>query len=217
MNLADALQAAAAGRFPPVDGGWSRSEPWRDGVEAAIAFTGHAVMAVGPDVSDHDLEELGVDGYGGAHHPRAIAALAGRGSIGVLDALLIGRGTGGKVSVLVPRDDLRTLPRAQHALALREDVQVLGTPDTAEATVVTLARGLAGLAELSLELDPNCPSMSGAALLDAALTHLPEGELVVACVSPGNARSLRLFLRTGFTPVGSVQLWQPERATETVS
>ena len=34
---------------------------------------------------------------------------------------------------------------------------------------------------------------------------------LVAAVAPGNARSLRLFLHVGFVPVGSVQLFRPER------
>ena len=33
----------------------------------------------------------------------------------------------------------------------------------------------------------------------------------LASVTPGNARSLRFFLRHGFVPLGSEQLWKPSR------
>ena len=88
VDLAVLLGEAADGRFPPVDGGVSRTGPWRDGVEAAVAFTGHAVLAVGEDVDDSALLRLGAHGYGGAHDPRLVTALVGEGEIGVLDVLL---------------------------------------------------------------------------------------------------------------------------------
>ena len=60
-----------------------------------MAFTGHAVLAVAPDVSDARIIELGANGLGGAHDPRLVAALAGPdGWIDSLDVLLAGRGTG---------------------------------------------------------------------------------------------------------------------------
>ena len=86
--LAGLLADAAEDRFPPADGGWRRVPPWRAGVEAVVAFTGHAVLAVADDVPDDRLRALGVDGLGGAHDPRVVTALAGPdGWIDVLDAL----------------------------------------------------------------------------------------------------------------------------------
>ena len=46
--LAGLISAAAAGRFPDADGGWQRMPPWRAGLEAVVAFTGHAVLAGSP-------------------------------------------------------------------------------------------------------------------------------------------------------------------------
>jgi hypothetical protein len=37
--------AAAAGDFPPVDGGWTVLPPLDDGLECSVAFTGHAYIA----------------------------------------------------------------------------------------------------------------------------------------------------------------------------
>ncbi len=56
--VATLLRDAAAGRFPAPDGGWHRVPPWRAGVGAVLAFTGHAVLAVGGDVRD-DMQVLG--------------------------------------------------------------------------------------------------------------------------------------------------------------
>jgi hypothetical protein len=63
------IAAAAAGRFPDPDGGWQRMPPWRAGLEAVAAFTGHAVLVVDPARPDRQLAALGADGLGGAHHP----------------------------------------------------------------------------------------------------------------------------------------------------
>lgn len=209
VDLEQVLRAAASDTFPTSDGAFSRATPWRDGVEAAIAFTGHAVLAVGDDVSDERLIGLGVHGLGGAHDARATVELAGRGEIGILDVLLVGHGTGGD-SALVERADLGRSHRAEHAAQWRDDIVVYGLPDPARSALATLGRGIAGLLELGLQADDG----SAGELLTGLLALVPDGEIVLASVSPGNARSLRFFLRHGFTPVGSVQLWHPEREAQ---
>jgi hypothetical protein len=75
--LARIITEALDDSYPQPDGRWRRVPPWRDGVEAVLAFTAHAVLAVAPDVSDERLAALGVDGYGGANHPRVLVDLAG--------------------------------------------------------------------------------------------------------------------------------------------
>ena len=209
--VARLIASYASGDVLPPDGSWQRVEPWRPHLEAVVAFTGRAVLAISPGVTDDELVALGVDGFGGAHDPRLIAALAGPGAwIDSLDALLVGRGTAtaGAPSRLVARPDLRTHPRARLAADLRDDVEVLGRPDDTDSTVVTLARGVGGLRELSLEVDPARRGGSGASLVHDALAAVPAGELVVAAVAPGNAASLRAVLSAGFTPVGSMQLFR---------
>src|SRR5580700_3920427 len=92
--LADLITAAAAGRFPAADGGWRRVPPWRPGLEASFAFTGHSVFAVAPDVTEQRLAALGADGFGGAQDPRLITALAGPGGwIDCLDLVMAGHGS----------------------------------------------------------------------------------------------------------------------------
>lgn len=211
VDLPRMLGEAAAGRFPEIDGGFSRAAPWRDGVEAAVAFTGHAVMVVGDDLPDERLQGLGVHGYGGAHDPRVTLALAGAGPVGVLDVLLVCRGTGGVRRVdhpaLVERSDLSATERARHAAEWRDDVRVLGLPQPSRTSMATLSRGIGGLPEVGL----HAGDVPGDVLLDGALALVPAGEVVLASVTPGNARSLRFFLRRGFVPVGSVQQWRPRR------
>lgn len=209
--LAEIIQDADAGRFPAADGGWSRVPTWRDGVEGIVCFTGHAVFALGSDVSHERIAELGADGFGGAAHPRLLSGLAGPdGWIGSQDALLAGHGTGaapGPETALVPRPDLSSHPRAQYAASIRDTPRTYGYPDPARSAVAILSTGLAGLTELSFELEPDRRGGGQATgLIRAALATLPAGELVVAAAAPGNAASLRALLAAGFTPLGSVQL-----------
>jgi hypothetical protein len=207
--LAEIIRDADAGRFPAADGGWSRVPPWRAsrGGEGIVCFTGHAVFALGSDVSHERIAELGADGFGGATHPRLLCGLTGPGGwIGTQDALLAGHGTGeGGEAALVPRPDLSSHPRAQYAASIRDTPTLYGYPD--RSALAILSTGLAGLTELSFELEPDRRGGGQAtALIRAALATLPAGELVVAAATPGNAASVRALLAAGFTPLGSVQL-----------
>jgi len=202
----------AVGRFPAPDGGWRRVPPWRPGLEAVISFTGHAVFAMAPDITDDRLASLGADGFGGAHDPRLISALAGPdGWIDALDMLMAARGTGraGLPARLVDRPDLAIHPRAGFAARLRDNPRVLGYPGPGRSALAIISRGIAGLTELSFELEPGRRGQGGGAGLAAdALTVIPSGQLVVAAVAPGNAASVRALLSAGFVPLGSLQLFR---------
>jgi len=210
--LAALISAAADGRFPDRDGGWRRVPPWRPGLEAIVSFTGHAVFALAPDIPDRVLVSLGADGFGGAHDPRLIAALAGPGDwIDCLDMLMAGRGTGraGVPPRLADRPDLATHPRARFAARIRDQAQPLGYPDRQRSALAVIGRGIAGLTELSFELEPSRRAEGhGAQLVSDALTAVPEGQLAVAAVAPGNAASVRALLSAGFVPLGSLQLFR---------
>lgn len=77
----------------------------------------------------------------------------------------------------------------RHALSLRRHVRVHGD----ERGLVTLAEGLAGRLEVSVETDAGRQGGAGAGrgLVLEALRLVPGGEPVFAAVSPGDARSLR--------------------------
>ena len=210
--LARLITAAAAGQFPDPDGGWQRVPPWRPGLEAIISFTGHAVFAVRPDIPDERLRSLGADGFGGAHDPRLISALAGPdGWIDCLDMLLAGRGTGrpGTPPRLVAGLTWLIIRGPGSPARIRDQARVLGYPDQARSALATLSRGLAGLTELSFELEPaRRGQRAGPDLVSAALTAVPAGQLTVAAAAPGNAASVRALLAAGFVPLGSVQLFR---------
>lgn len=224
--LARVLLAAAVGRFPPPDGRVEVVPPWRPEVRGVVSFTGRTYVAA-DGVGIGALLDLGADAFGGATGPAVLSRLAdsapggsGRpgdpggpggtvgGEVGCLDAVLVGRGRGG-AGPLVERPDLADHPRVLHARAWRDDVRVLGPrPGGPAEGLVTLSRGIAGLTEVSIEV-ATVGRGRGAALLADALTLVPYGDPVWACVAPGNVASLRLFLRSGFEPVASVQLVRP--------
>jgi GNAT superfamily N-acetyltransferase len=201
--LLELLLAAADGRFPPVDGEASIVPGLDGGLECSFGFTGHAVIATAlPAEAVHERKP---DGFGGALAPDFLRWLAGpTGSIGVIDATLAARGRGG--SSLPERPDLADHPRVRHAQSIRSDVRVYGD----ERGLVTLSRGLAGRPEISIEAAPAGQGRGwGRALLADALGLVPADEPVFAAVSPGNARSLRAFLASGFTPIGSEVILRP--------
>ena len=214
--LARLLREVASGRHPPQDGEWMRVSPWSPHLQAIISFTGHAVLAVSYDTSDARLQDLGVGGWGGVHSPRVICELAGScGWIDSLDVLLLalGRGAPAGDQPLVARPDLVRHPRAAHAKRVRQDVQVLGRRQD-RPDVVTLSRGVAGLREIGVEVEPDRRGRgNGTELVSMALDCIPEHEVVAATVAPGNAAGVRACLRAGFTPVGSIQLFsnRPEQ------
>jgi hypothetical protein len=199
------LQSAAAGRFPPVDGGVTVLPALAPGRECSVGFTGHAVVAT--DLAPAAVLARGPDGFGGSLAPDFLRWLAGTGDVGTIDVTLVGRGRGGP-GRLAPRPDLTDHPRARYAMAVRSEVEVFGD----ERGVVTLSRGLAGRPELSIEAVPEGQGRGvGRALLVDALSLVPSGAPVFAAVAPGNARSLRAFLAVGFVPVGSEVLIEPRR------
>ncbi|MFF1547708.1 hypothetical protein [Streptomyces sp. NPDC058291] len=205
--LLGALLDAAAGRFPPADGGVTVLPALPGGLECSVAFTGHAVVATALPAAQ--VRAHRPDGFGGSLSPDFLRALAGPGGwIGVVDATLAGRGAGGPAR-LRPLAGAEDHPRVRFARELRSDVRVFGD----ERGLVALAAGLAGRTELSVEL--HAPDDGGhgrgRALLGDALTLVPAGEPVFAAVAPGNARSLRAFLAAGFVPIGSEVLVRPDR------
>jgi GNAT superfamily N-acetyltransferase len=203
--LLNMLMAAADGRFPPIDGTVTVLPALGPGRECSVAFTGHAVVAT--DLPPAEVQTRKPDGFGGSLAPDFLRFLAGPlGTIGTIDATLVGRGTGG--DRLPPRPDLDDHPRVRIARSIRSGVRVFGD----ERGVVTLAHGLAGRPELSIEAAPAGQGRGiGRALLLDALSLVPAGAPVFAAVAPGNARSLRAFLALGFVPIGSEVLYEPVR------
>lgn len=198
--LLSLLHAAADNRFPPVDGSVTVLPQLANGFGCSVAFTGHAVVATAKSPDDIAAR---ADGFGGSMAPDFLRYLAGPGGfVGVIDVMLVARGTG--TSTLPIRTDADDHHRVRYARDVRTNVTVYGD----ERGLITLADGLAGRREISVEAaEPN--RGWGRALIAEGLGLVPEGELVFAAVSPGNARSLRTFLGLGFVPIGSEVLIKP--------
>lgn len=144
--LLDLFLDAARERFPAADGGVTVLPDLPGGLACSVAFTGHAVVATALST----VEVLGhrPDGFGGAMAPEFLRALAGpTGSIGTIDATLVRLGTGGAPR-LPPLANADGHPRVRYARGLRTDVRVFGD----DRGLVTVAAGLAGRTELSIEL-----------------------------------------------------------------
>lgn len=100
-------------------------------------------------------------------------------------------------------------PRAGFAARIRDQVRVLGYADPGRSALAVIGLGIAGLTELSFELEDGRRGQGGGTgLVRDALTAIPSGELVLAAVAPGNAASVRALLSAGFIPLGSVQLFR---------
>ncbi|MEO6126580.1 MAG: hypothetical protein ABIR32_23000 [Ilumatobacteraceae bacterium] len=191
------LDAAADGRFPAADGGVIYSPAFDDEREAVIGFTGHAVIA--SRLGSDRFADLQPDGFGAAYSPALLLRLAEGGTVGDIDVMLVGRGTG--IGSAIDRTDRwDDHNRARFARQLRRDVDVYGD----ERGFFTIGTGLAGRRELSIEIvDTLHGSGVGRTMITESLAALPAGELLYAGIAPGNARSLRSFLASGFVPIGS--------------
>ena len=201
-RLAAILSAAAAGHFPPADGGVDVLPPDGDGTRAVVAMTGHAFVLA--DVTAAALAAQLPDGVpgglGGVFHPSVLRWIAGGdGGIGSIDVVLVARANGGGTAERTTAHDGH--PRVRRAVAQRRDVAVFADADG----VAIVGRGLVGRFELSVELfDVTAPSDgAGRRLIATGLAALPAGERCWAQVAAGNARSLRAFLASGFTPIGA--------------
>jgi hypothetical protein len=191
------LLDAARGVFPPADGRAVLLPPLAGGFAAVVSLTGRVYLAT-------DREIAGLDAFGSALTPGVLLELAGpRGTVDTLDVTLAARGVGG--GALPVRTDLDDHPRVRQARALRTDVRVHGDG----RGLVTLACGLAGRTELSVELHEPGERGTGRGLLRDALGLVPAGQAVFAAVAPGNARSLRALLASGFVPLGSEVIIRP--------
>jgi hypothetical protein len=192
--LRDLFIDAWQGRPPPADGTVTVL-PAAGRVEAAVAFTAHAVLATA--LTEQEVLKRGPDGFGGVQDAAFLVWLARGGLVGTLDLVLAAAGTG-RGSALSETVDLADHPRVQHARQLRDRVRVWSDA----RGLVTLADGLAGRRELSVEAaEPGAGR--GRELIVEALGLVPAGEPVFAAVAPGNVRSLRAFLAEGFRPVAS--------------
>lgn len=190
---------AAHGRFPPSDGGVTFLPVHRPGVEAIVAFTGHAFVM--SEMGSADFADLELDGFGRAQRPEAQLRIARGGRIGVLDATMAWlprQITSDEVAEVTETGSFGGHPRVMHAQAIRSDVRVFSGAEG----LVTLSSGLAGRQEMGVAaFDPG--RGVGRRLIRAAQSIADPDSPLFAAVAPGNARSFRAFQAEGFSVVGS--------------
>lgn len=210
-SLAERFAHAADGRFPPTDGVTEVLGAPSPGTAACVAFTAHSIVAADVDPDDVHVElAKRPDPLAAPLAPEFLVWLAARTGlrVGVIDAVLVARGTGTGDSDVAVTTGADGHPRVARALARRTDVRAFA--DDAGRAVFAVGRGLAGRWEVAVELDEALQGHgAGRRLLATALAQVPAGDAVFAQVSPGNARSMRAFLAAGFVPIGAEVLLHP--------
>jgi len=206
-TLAEILDAAARGQFPPPDGGTTVVPQPSHRDAGVIAFTAHSVVFTDEDPQwvHRTLAALDCDALAATMNPRFLAAFlerTGR-ATDTIDLLTVADALPGD-----PTLELRELsdpdhPRVSRARKRRDDVRVWA----ADGGVVVLGRGVAGRWETAIEVDEAVRHRGLGRDLATAARHLvPEGEVVWSQQAAGNARSVRAFQAAGYRPVGAEAL-----------
>ncbi|MFD7257636.1 GNAT family N-acetyltransferase [Streptomyces sp. NPDC059874] len=214
-TLAEILDAAAAGRFPPPDGGTTvvPQENRRDA--GVIAFTAHSVVFTDedPDWVRSTLAAVDADALAATMNARFLAALLDRTgrSTDTIDLLTVADPLPGEPPLDLREIDDPDHPRVRRALGRRDDVRVWA----ADGGVLVLGRGVAGRWEAAIEVDEGVRDRGLGRELAVAARHLvPAGAPVWSQQATGNARSIRVFQAAGYRPIGAESLMlAPAQAT----
>ncbi|NBM19367.1 GNAT family N-acetyltransferase [Streptomyces sp. GC420] len=207
-ELAEILERAARGGFPPPDGGTTViGQPDRRDA-GVLAFSAHSVVFTDEDPRwvRRTLAGVDCDTLAAAMNPWFLTALMARTgrAMHTIDLLTVADALPGP-----PELELREIedpghPRVARALKFRDDVRVWASEG---GGVLVLGRGVAGRWEAAIEVGEGSRGRGlGRALAVAARHLVPDGDVVWAQQAPGNARSVRAFQAAGYRPVGSEAL-----------
>jgi GNAT superfamily N-acetyltransferase len=210
--LAEILAQAAAGRFPPPDGGTTvvpQPSPRDAGV---LAFTAHSVVFADEDPAwvHATIAALDCDALAATMNPRFLAAFLERThrTADTIDLLTVAAALPGDPPLGLTRIDNPEHPRIRRAQSHRDDVRAW----SADGGVIVLGRGVAGRWEVALEVDPAARHRGLGRTLARTARHLiPAGEFLWSQQATGNARSIRAFQAAGFRPIGAEFLMIPRR------
>jgi GNAT superfamily N-acetyltransferase len=211
--LAALLESAAAGKFPTADGGVEILAQPGERDAGVISFTGFAVVFADTD-PDWIAGELPADDLSAPLSVAFLHALGQRlgrqpGDIDMLACAAPLPGAPPRELMLTEIDPTAQHSRIARALRYRDDVRAWQT----DGGIIVLGRGLAGRWETAIEVDPQYRSAGlGSRLASAARQLVPDGSPVWAQIAPGNAASIRAFLRAGFRPIGGESLMTPAPA-----
>ncbi|WFF00028.1 GNAT family N-acetyltransferase [Micromonospora sp. WMMD964] len=206
-TLADILEAAAHGAFPPPDGGTTVvPQPCRRDA-GVIAFTGHSVVFTDEDHQwvRRTLAAVACDPLAATMNPRFLAALLDRTgrSMDTIDLLTVASGLAGDPPLRLTELTDADHPREARARRRRTDVRLWA----ADGGVIVIGRGVAGRWEVAIEVDDERRHRGlGRALATAARHLVPDGQPLWSQQAAGNSRSVRAFQAAGFRPVGAEAL-----------
>ncbi|WP_328873944.1 GNAT family N-acetyltransferase [Streptomyces sp. NBC_00287] len=207
-SLADILDSAARGVFPPADGSTTVVPQHSPRDAGVLAFTAHSVVFTDedPDWVYDTLRAVDCDALAATMNARFLAAFmerTGR-TTDTIDVMLVGSPLPGRPDMELTEIEDPRHPRVVSSRRRRDDVRVWA----AEGAVLVLGRGIGGRLEVAVEVAEGVRHRGlGRALVVAARQLV--GEPVWAQVSAGNARSLRAFQAAGYRPVGSEALFIP--------
>jgi GNAT superfamily N-acetyltransferase len=202
--LAEILAAAAAGRYPPADGGVTIVPQPSDRDAGVVAFTAHAVVFTDADpgwVSG----QLPPGDLSAPLSPQFLNSLCQHTARTAhsIDMLTCAAPLPGPPPVTLAPEAGRNHARIARALRYRDDVRAW----RADGGVVLIGRGVAGRWEVAIEVDQDRRGAGlGRALATSARHLVPGGATLWAQIAPGNAASVRAFLAAGFRPVGAEAL-----------
>jgi GNAT superfamily N-acetyltransferase len=200
-TLSEMLARAAAGVFPPADGGLTvlaQPSPRDAGV---IAFTGHNVVFADTG-ADWVRERLPAGDVAAPLNPVFLTALATRlgRRVNCADMLAVAPAAAGPPPMALRQITDIDHPRVRRARRFRGELSIW----TGGGAVVMIGRGVAGRWEVAVEVDPACQGHGvGRAAVRAARHLVPGGAPLWAQIAPGNAASVRAFLAAGFVPAGA--------------
>ncbi|MEV6161651.1 GNAT family N-acetyltransferase [Streptomyces sp. NPDC052052] len=204
--LAEILNAAALGRFPPPDGSTTvvRQPDARDA--GVLALTAHSVVFTDEDPQwvRAVLAATPGDPLCTTMNPYFLNALLARSGrhMNTIDLLTVADALPGEPDIALREIEDPEHPRVARAMKYRDEVRVW----SAGNGVVILGRGVAGRWETAIEVDEEARGRGVGVQLARAARHLVPDSVVWAQQSPGNARSVRTFQKAGFRPVGSEAL-----------
>ncbi|MFG2503432.1 GNAT family N-acetyltransferase [Streptomyces sp. NPDC048441] len=213
--LGTILAVAARGHFPRPDGTTTVVPQPCHRDAGVISFTAHSVVFTDEDPQwvHATLASLDCDPLAATMNPLFLAAFherTGR-STDTTDLMTVAGALPGAPG---PELGLREIddpdhPRVVRARKRRDDVRVWSTAGgTAGGGVLVIGRGLAGRWEAAIEVEEGVRHRGlGRALAGAARHLVPDGDVVWAQQSTGNARSVRAFQAAGYRPVGAEALF----------
>jgi GNAT superfamily N-acetyltransferase len=211
-ELAQLLDRAAAGKFPPADGSVTVLPQPAERDAGVLGFTAHAVVFadLDPDWITAQLPPDELAAPLSASFLHLLGTRLGRSSHSV-DMLTCADPLDGSPDPALALTELPAAavrgeaahPRVIRALRYRDELRVWQT----EGGLISLGRGLAGRVEVSIEVEPDSRGAGLGRRLAMAARHLAPGSSPLwAQIAPGNAASVRAFVSAGFRPVGAEAL-----------